>query len=84
MSVAAVVVAAVDKRLHNVYAHTHTHRRSLAPLPHRCIATFSQCVMQIAADAVIAAHYGQANVLDKSGRAGGCGLAMPMPMPGAC
>jgi len=45
------VIMAVDKRLHNVYSHHPQHPPP--PLTPR-MATFS--------DAVIAAHYGQANV----------------------
>jgi len=63
--VAVVVVVAVDKRLHSVYTHSVESAAS-CHTPLNGIATFSQCVMQIAADAVIAAHYGQANVSDSN------------------
>lgn len=60
------VIIAVDKRLHNVYSHhpQTTAHRPLRPAPfrpqHDSIFRNGQC--KFAADAVIAAHYGQANV----------------------
>jgi len=87
-----IIVVAVDKRLHSVYTRSVeipcTLSSSSLATPPNGIAPFSQCVMQIAADAVIAAHYGQANVLDskwerdwKTGN-GKWDQAMPMPGPG--
>lgn len=52
------VIIAVDKRLHNVYSHNPPVP---GPPPLHCnIFRSVQC--KFAADAVIAAHYGQANV----------------------
>jgi len=53
------VIMAVDKRLHNVYSHHPQHPHPFNP-PHGNIFRNGQC--KFAADAVIAAHYGQANV----------------------